>query len=90
MAAVGIIGIGNMGGAMAQRLLALGWQVAVRDLDAAKERFLESKGAVAGVEWSSVAIKRVVTTHPAGHGALLTNWSELGSFSYSVPAIIRE
>ena len=61
MAAVGIIGIGNMGGAMAQRLLTLGWQVTVRDINASKEHFLESKGAVAGVKWSSVATNSVAT-----------------------------
>jgi len=35
---VGIVGIGNMGFAMAERLHGLGWPVAVRDIDAARER----------------------------------------------------
>lgn len=34
----GIVGIGHMGFAMAERLHARGWQVAVRDIDAARER----------------------------------------------------
>ena len=35
--AVGVIGVGNMGGAMALRLLELGWRVGVRDIDAERE-----------------------------------------------------
>lgn len=46
MSTVGIVGVGNMGGGMAQRLLACGWQVAVCDLDPARAQFLEEKGAV--------------------------------------------
>jgi 3-hydroxyisobutyrate dehydrogenase len=42
---VGIIGIGNMGSAMAARLLELGWSVAVRDLDAQRERAAQTLGA---------------------------------------------
>ncbi|MGZ5713024.1 MAG: NAD(P)-dependent oxidoreductase [Caldimonas sp.] len=34
---VGLIGVGNMGGAMAARLLGLGWDVGVRDIDPARE-----------------------------------------------------
>lgn len=43
--AVAIIGVGNMGGAMAERLLRLGWRVGVHDADAKKQQFLEKKGA---------------------------------------------
>ena len=43
---VGIVGVGNMGGALAARLLKLGWSVQVCDLDAAKTRDLETLGAV--------------------------------------------
>ena len=43
---VGIVGVGNMGGALAARLLELGWSVQVCDLDAAKTRDLEALGAV--------------------------------------------
>ncbi|MBS0317138.1 MAG: NAD(P)-dependent oxidoreductase [Proteobacteria bacterium] len=44
---VGIVGVGNMGGAIALRLLEQGWPVRVRDLVDAKERALEAAGAVA-------------------------------------------
>ncbi len=43
---VGIVGVGNMGGALAARLLELGWSVQVCDLDAAKTQALEVLGAV--------------------------------------------
>ena len=42
---VGIVGIGNMGGAMAQRLLGLGWAVAVRDVVPEREAALAELGA---------------------------------------------
>lgn len=42
---VGIVGVGNMGGGMAARLLEQGWQVRVRDLDAAKMAALAAAGA---------------------------------------------
>ena len=45
--AVAIIGVGNMGGAMAANLLAQGWPVHVCDLDQAKCQVLEQQGAVA-------------------------------------------
>lgn len=44
---VGIVGVGNMGGAMAARLLEQGGAVQVCDIDLAKVRILEQKGAVA-------------------------------------------
>ncbi len=42
---IGIIGVGNMGGGMARRLLHLGWEVHVRDIDPHKTRELQSLGA---------------------------------------------
>jgi L-threonate 2-dehydrogenase len=42
---IGIVGVGNMGGAMAARLLELGWPVAVRDVVAAREQVLRQLGA---------------------------------------------
>ena len=42
---VGFIGVGNMGGAMALRLLELGWSVGVRDVDAAREAECVRAGA---------------------------------------------
>jgi L-threonate 2-dehydrogenase len=43
---VGIIGVGNMGGAMAANLLAHGWPVHVCDIDTAKTQLLAQQGAV--------------------------------------------
>lgn len=42
---VGFIGIGNMGLAMAQRLLSLGWPVAVHDIDAKRVSQAQALGA---------------------------------------------
>jgi L-threonate 2-dehydrogenase len=58
---VQIIGVGNMGGAMAQNLLAKGWVVWVHDLEASKIQFLEQKGANAGVFAKSLATKNVAS-----------------------------
>jgi L-threonate 2-dehydrogenase len=44
---VGMVGVGNMGGAMAAHLLEQGWPVQVCDLDAAKVEALRKLGAVA-------------------------------------------
>ena len=53
---VGIIGTGNMGGAMAQNLLARGWTVRVYDPDTPKITNLERFGAIASVNSCNVAI----------------------------------
>jgi putative dehydrogenase len=42
---IGIVGVGNMGGAMARRLLEYGWPVQVCDVDAGKTRVLAALGA---------------------------------------------
>ncbi len=42
---VGIVGVGNMGGAMAARLLEAGWRVQVCDIDPHRVRVLELQGA---------------------------------------------
>jgi L-threonate 2-dehydrogenase len=44
---IGIIGVGNMGGGMAGRLLECGWRVQVRDLVEAKVQALVQQGAFA-------------------------------------------
>ena len=44
---VGIIGVGNMGGAMAARLLGQSYLVAVHDIDAQREAQAVSLGAMA-------------------------------------------
>jgi putative dehydrogenase len=40
-----IVGVGNMGGAMAARLLELGWHVRICDIDGLKVRVLQAQGA---------------------------------------------
>ena len=55
---VGIIGVGNMGGGMARRLLGLGWQVHVRDIDERKTTELQSLGAT--VQTSPAALAAAV------------------------------
>ena len=54
---VGIVGVGNMGGAMAANLLARGWTVHVHDLDASKTRNLEPFGAIPSASGPQLAIK---------------------------------
>lgn len=54
-----IIGIGNMGGAMAAHLLDQGWGVQVCDIDAAKVARLEEKGATALAAPAQAAIDSV-------------------------------
>jgi putative dehydrogenase len=53
---VGIVGVGNMGGAMAARLLEQGWRVQVCDLDPARLAALKEFGAVASEYPCDVAI----------------------------------
>jgi 3-hydroxyisobutyrate dehydrogenase-like beta-hydroxyacid dehydrogenase len=43
---VGIVGVGNMGGAMARRLLHQGFVVHVHDIDLAKTEALKALGAI--------------------------------------------
>ena len=54
MMRVGVVGVGNMGGAMAARLLELGWRVTVRDVLATAEEALRTAGA--GVAASPAAV----------------------------------
>ena len=58
---VGIIGVGNMGGAMAQRLGRLGWVPWVHDINDAKVHALMPFGAVAPVDIAPYAINSVAT-----------------------------
>ena len=58
---VGFMGVGNMGGAMAQRLCSLGWAPWVHDVDAAKVRDLVSFGARAHVDIAQAATNSVAT-----------------------------
>ncbi len=61
MFTVGIIGVGNMGGAMAQRLGTLGWTPWVHDLDAARIHALKCFGAVAPVDIQNAASNSIAT-----------------------------
>ncbi|HYW58625.1 MAG TPA: NAD(P)-dependent oxidoreductase [Polaromonas sp.] len=56
---VGIIGVGNMGGAMAMRLRDCGWPVQVCDTDPARIQLLEPFGAVAQQTPAQLAINSV-------------------------------
>jgi 3-hydroxyisobutyrate dehydrogenase-like beta-hydroxyacid dehydrogenase len=58
---VGIIGVGNMGGAMAARLGSLGWAPWVHDLDAVKVQALLPFGAVALADIAQAASNSVAT-----------------------------
>jgi L-threonate 2-dehydrogenase len=52
---IGIVGVGNMGAAMAQRLLGLGWPVAVRDVVPEREAALVERGATAYLSPAALA-----------------------------------
>jgi 3-hydroxyisobutyrate dehydrogenase len=52
---VGIIGVGNMGGAMAANLLAHGWPVHVCDIDVSKTQLLAQQGAVVHTNPAEIA-----------------------------------
>lgn len=56
---VGFIGVGNMGGAMAERLGTLGWAPRVHDIDRPRAKALERFGALALVEPCDIAIESV-------------------------------
>lgn len=54
---VGIIGVGNMGGALAANLLTQGWPVHVCDIDVVKTQVLEQQGAVVHASPAEMASK---------------------------------
>ena len=57
---VGLIGVGNMGGAMALRLCELGWAVGVRDLEPAREAECVRAGAAAHATSAALAAAHAV------------------------------
>lgn len=57
---VGIIGVGNMGGAMATNLLVHGWPVHMCDIDATKTKHLSQLGAVAQASPAALAMQVTV------------------------------
>lgn len=61
MFGVGIIGVGNMGGAMAERLGTLGWAPWVHDIDAAKVESLKPFGALAPASRPQAATNSIAT-----------------------------
>ncbi|NBX22337.1 MAG: NAD(P)-dependent oxidoreductase, partial [Betaproteobacteria bacterium] len=58
---VTMIGVGNMGGAMAQRLCALGWTPWVHDIDAEKVQCLVPFGALALADIARAATESIAT-----------------------------
>ena len=58
---VTVIGVGNMGGAMAQRLCALGWTPWVHDIDESKVQGLECFGALALTDIARAATESIAT-----------------------------
>lgn len=58
---VGIVGVGNMGGAMAERLGSLGWAPWVHDVDTAKVNAILPFGAVAPVDIQCIAMHSIAT-----------------------------
>jgi L-threonate 2-dehydrogenase len=58
---VTLIGVGNMGGGMAQRLCALGWAPAVNDLERAKVESLVPFGVLAPADIAQAASKSIAT-----------------------------
>ena len=61
MKRVSVIGVGNMGGAMARRLLDGGYMVQVYDVDATKTTHLKSFGAEALIDTAQAAINSIAT-----------------------------
>jgi putative dehydrogenase len=56
-----VIGVGNMGGAIAERLAGLGWGPAVHDMDRAKVNNLLPFGAIAPADIAQAASKSIAT-----------------------------
>jgi len=57
---VGLIGVGNMGGAMVERLCGLGWTVGVRDIEPAREAECVRAGAAAHATPAALAAAHAV------------------------------
>ena len=51
----GVVGVGNMGGGMAKRLLSLGQKVCVHDIDPSKPQALQALGAQVVEDAAAVA-----------------------------------
>ena len=60
---VGLVGVGNMGGAMARRLLHQGFVVHEHDIDLAKTEALKALGAI--VHGSAASLSCLLYTSPS-------------------------
>lgn len=100
MAQVGVIGLGNIGGAIAANLIADGHRVAVFDTDAARVTALTAKGAQAAANAAAVAQQSAVTftslPTPAVFDAVASEWlsgaaadTVLVDLSTNAPALMR-
>jgi L-threonate 2-dehydrogenase len=77
---VGVIGLGTMGGAIAQNLAAAGWQVVGHDVDARRRSQAAAAGVVLGTGAADVAEKAptILTSLPAA-GALMAVTQEIAT-----------
>ncbi len=78
--AVGIIGLGIMGGAFAQNLLAAGWRVVGYDIEAARRRALSRAGAEIAADAGEVARKT---------STIITSLPEPAALAVTVSAIVK-
>src|ERR1700730_4517279 len=64
--AVGVVGLGIMGGAFARNLVADGWRVIGHDIDPARRRALARAGVeiVAGAGHPAGAVRAIITSLP--------------------------
>lgn len=78
MARVGIIGLGLVGSALAQRLMAAGFEVAGYDLDATKRSALAESGGVPCTSWRDVASRcdRILLSLPLTTVRLMDEFAE--------------
>ena len=94
--AIGIVGVGNMGGAIAENLLARGWRVGVHDIDDHKTRALVACGARAVqtpsalADFCNIIIIAVVDAHQveevfSAHSVALSSDSKSQPHSHPHP-----
>lgn len=90
---VAIVGVGNMGGAMAGRLLDLGWAIRVHDIDRAKVAALQAAGAVAcssAAEAAAGATALIVCVVDAtqAHDVLVADNGAVPALSAGTPVLL--
>jgi 3-hydroxyisobutyrate dehydrogenase-like beta-hydroxyacid dehydrogenase len=100
MAQIGVIGLGNIGGAIAANLLADGHAVAVFDTDGGRRAALAAKGAQAAASSAAVAAESAITftslPTPSVFDAVAAEWlsgagadAVLVDLSTNAPATVR-